>query len=686
LNAAALLGPDGPLAREMPGYEVRPGQLAMAEAVERALGEDRILLCEAGTGTGKTMAYLVPAILSGRKVIVSTATRQLQEQIFWKDLPLIERTLGLRPEAALMKGLSNYLCRRRFSEFRRSEEAGRPSVSSKLGMIERWAEGSDTGDFAELVGLGEDDPVLSAIASSSDTRIGPSCQFHGECFVTRMKREAESARIVVVNHHLFFADLALRGAHPGRVLPDYDAVIFDEAHQLEDVATMFFGVRVSEGRITRLLGDLERGLAVLSQDGSLFGGSIVPRARNAAAAFFGRVVQDARAMDGRATLDPDFWHGPPLELWHALDDALDGVRALAEQLRGTIVEGASPLARGRRDALLVADGLELAARRADDVRQSLATIVDGANGRVSWVDTGGRVPALSSSPVDLSTILRARLFDVVPSVVLTSATLSSASASAEGAQGFAFIRSRLGLDEVKTEVREQMVASPFDYAARSMLYVPRDLPEPASGEFLERAADRISELIEITGGGAFVLTTSLRSMKALHRILAARFSARRVLIQTQGPKNAVLATFRAAGDAVLVATASFWQGVDVPGDALRLVVLEKIPFPMPNEPVILARARALEEQGKKPFVDLHVPLAKIALKQGFGRLIRARTDRGIVALLDDRIHRRGYGKGLLNALPPARRTHELDEVRAFWAELDAPPDRADAEQPTGAAS
>ena len=658
----------------MAGYEVRPGQLSMAEAVERALADDRVLLCEAGTGTGKTMAYLVPAILSGRKIIVSTATRQLQEQIFWKDLPLIERTLGLRPQAALMKGLSNYLCRRRFSEFRRGEEASRPSVSSKLGMLEQWAEASEAGDFAELVALGEDDPVLHAVASSSDTRVGASCQFHDTCFVTRMKREADSARIVVVNHHLFFADLALRGAHPGRVLPDYDAVIFDEAHQLEDVATLFFGVRVSEGRITRLLGDLERGLSALSRDGGLFGGSVVPRARNAAAAFFGRIVQDARAMDGRATLERDFWHGQPLELWHALDDALDGVRALAEQLHGTLVEGTTTLARGRREALLVADGLELAARRADEVRQSLATIVDGASGRVSWVDTGGRAPALSSSPVDLSAILRARLFDVVPSVVLTSATLSSTGADAPGSDGFAFIRSRLGLNELTTEVVEQVVASPFDYAARAVLYVPKDLPEPASGEFHSRAAERISELVEITGGGAFVLTTSLRSMHALHRILSARFPGRRVLVQSQGPKNAVLASFRAAGDAVLVATASFWQGVDVPGDALRLVVLEKIPFPMPNEPVILARSRALEDQGKKPFVDLHVPLAKIALKQGFGRLIRARSDRGIVALLDDRVHRRGYGKGLLNALPPARRTHDLEEVRTFWAERDAPLD------------
>lgn len=652
----------------MPGYESRPGQLAMAEAVERALADDRVLLCEAGTGTGKTMAYLVPAILSGRKVVVSTATRQLQEQIFWKDLPLIERTLGLRPQAALMKGLSNYVCRRRFAEFRRSEEASRPSVSSKLAVIERWVEGSETGDVAELVALGEDDPVLSAISSSSDTRVGVSCQFHAECFVTRMKREADAARIVVVNHHLFFADLALRGAHPGRVLPDYDAVIFDEAHQLEDVATLFFGVRVSEGRITRLLGDVERALGVFSgaRDGPLFGGGILPRARNAATAFFGCVVQNARALDGRATLDRDFWHGHPLELWHALDDALDGVRALAEQLRGTLVEGTVPLGRGRRDALLAADALELAARRAEDVRQSLSTIVDGASGRVSWVDTGGRVPALSSSPVDLSTIFRTRVFDVIPSVVLTSATLSNGVAEASDADAFTFIRSRLGLAEPGVDVREQVVASPFDYAARALLYLPRDLPEPASGGFLERAADRIAELVDITNGGAFVLTTSLRSMKALHRILAARFPGRRVLIQSQGPKNAVLASFRAAGDAVLVATASFWQGVDVPGDALRLVVLEKIPFPMPNEPVILARSRALEDQGKKPFVDLHVPLAKIALKQGFGRLIRARTDRGIVALLDDRVHRRGYGKGLIGALPPARRTHDLDDVRAFW--------------------
>ena len=263
-------------------------------------------------------------------------------------------------------------------------------------------------------------------------------------------------------------------------------------------------------------------------------------------------------------------------------------------------------------------------------------------------------------------MFRSRVFETIPAAILTSATLASGKSGDVGPKAFAFIRSRLGLDGDAVEVREEIVASPFDYSKNALLYLPRDLPPPADPAFLERAADRVTELCEITGGGAFVLTTSLRSMHALHRGLRERLRGRRVLVQGEAPKTTILSLFRAAGDAVLVATASFWQGVDVPGDALRLVVLEKIPFPVPNEPVILARARALEAEGKKPFVELHVPLAKIALKQGFGRLIRTRTDRGIVALLDERVHRRGYGKDLLAALPPALRTTELEEVRAFW--------------------
>ncbi len=668
MNSAELLGPDGPLARNMPGYEARSGQLAMAAEVERALREDRVLLSEAGTGTGKTLAYLVPAILSGRKVVVSTATRALEEQIFFKDLPLIERALGLSPHAALMKGLGNYICRRRFTEYRRTAEARGAWVVPALASVERWLDGTDTGDVSELSALGEDDPIFSAITSSSDTRVGASCQFYDECFVTRMKREAETARLVVVNHHLFFADLALRGAHPGRVIPDYDAVIFDEAHHLEDVATTFFGVRVSAPRISRLLGDFDAILARLTTSSALLGGSVVPSARACADVFFERVLAGTGRTENRATLEHDFWTGERREAWHALDDALDAVRALAESLRGSVGALQGTLANGKKDAISLADGLEVAARRADDVRGDLATIVDGSVGRVTWVDTS-RTPSLSSSPVDLSNVFRARLFETIPSVVLTSATLASGPSGSPKA--FEFIRSRLGLSSDHVSVTELIVPSPFDYAERAVLYLPKDLPDPRDPAFLGSAAERIAQLVEITSGGAFVLTTSLRSMRELARTLRVRLAGRRLLVQGQAPKATILSTFRATGDAVLVATASFWQGVDVPGDALRLVVLEKIPFPVPTEPVILARGQALEADGRNPFMELHVPLAKMTLKQGFGRLVRTKTDRGIVALLDERVHRRAYGKDLLASLPDARRMTEIDDVRTFWRSMNS---------------
>lgn len=658
----------------MPGYEERPGQLAMSSAVERALAEDRVLLVEAGTGTGKTLAYLVPAILSGRKVIISTATRALQDQIFFKDLPLIERALGLRTHAALMKGLSNYVCRRRYAEFRQSADAASPARARALDLVERWIGETESGDVGELASLGEDDPILPAVTSSSETRVGPPCQFYGDCFVTRMKREAEAAQLVVVNHHLFFADLALRGAHPGRVLPEYDAVIFDEAHQLEDIATMFFGVRVSEARVKRVLTDFEHGLERLGRDGPLFGASVVSDARDAAGAFFRLVVSAASRGDARAILERDFWTGERAAAWHRVDEALDSVRAVAESLAGQLASGSagSPAVPTRREALSIADGVGLLARRADEIRLDLATIVDGAAGRVTFVEASGRSPALSSSPVDLSAVFRSQIFESIPATVLTSATLSSGADSQAKSAPFAFVRSRLGLEGDAIRVEELVVKSPFDYPSRALLYLPDDLPSPGDESFNGRAVERIAELVELTGGGAFVLTTSLRSMRALHRGLRDRLRGARVFLQGDRPKSALLAAFRTSGDGVLVATASFWQGVDVPGDALRLVVLEKIPFPVPTEPVVLARARALESEGKNPFLELHLPLAKISLKQGFGRLIRSRSDRGIVALLDERVHRRGYGKSLLAALPPARRTSDLEEVRQFWSAVSPP--------------
>jgi ATP-dependent DNA helicase DinG len=649
----------------------------MASAVERALAESRVLICEAGTGTGKTLAYLVPAVLSGRKVIVSTATRALQEQIFYKDLPLVAKALGREPRAALVKGLANYVCKRRLSELRQSPEALRPSIARALEVVARFSEETEMGDLGELASLREDDPVRLAIASSSETRLGPGCAHYDECFVTRMKRAAEAAQIVIVNHHLFFADLSLRGPHPGRVLPDYDAVVFDEAHRLEDIATEFFGIRISEARVERALGDAERSFGLAGTGDPLFTpgtARLLEQARDAVRALFDELGRAASGDDPRVTLGRDDFSGNVSERWIATDAALAGVEALAAATRGRI--GSNP---GPRRSVSTEDALEATERRMELLRTELATIVEGSSGRVTWFERGGRGRSLSSAPVDMSRVLRERIFESVPSVILTSATLATSRQKDEGRGPFAYVRARLGLDGDSVGVEELIVGSPFDFARQALLYTPRDLPPPASPNFLEGASDRIAELVRLTGGGCFVLTTSLRSMRLFHEKLRVLLPGVRLFVQGDAPKATLLAAFREAGDAVLVATMSFWEGVDVPGRALRLVALEKIPFLVPTDPIVRARAEALEAEGKSAFSSLHVPAATIVLKQGFGRLVRTRRDAGIVALLDERVHRRGYGKALLAALPPACRADELDDVRRFWRSHEGTADPATAD-------
>jgi len=629
----------------------------MAEAVERALADDRVLVCEAGTGTGKTLAYLVPAILSGRKVVVSTATRALQEQIFTKDIPLIRETLGLPVSAALMKGLSNYLCLRRFAEFRASPEASQPSSARALAVLEEWAASTSSGDVADIRAMSEDEPLWREVSSSSETRIGQGCEHFSPCFVTRMKRDAEAARIVVVNHHLFFADLALRGPHAGAALPDYDAVIFDEAHQLEDIATDFFGVRVSSTRLSSMLRDAERAFVAAGLSDKLLrkgeGAALIDVVRDAGTRFFGEVgrargQQELRARrgvvsaEGKATISHDFWAGDLLGAYHRLDSTLDALNGYAE-------------------ARQTSEAVEVVTRRAAQLREDLATIVDGANNQITWAEVRTRSAAIGASPVDIAETLKGRLFAQVPAVVLTSATLTAN-------HSFAYLRSRLGLDGDDVPVEELEVPSPFDYQAKALLYLPRDLPEPTDPAWLAAAEARIAELVEASDGGAFVLSTSKRVMQALHVALA-RTSRRLILVQGEAPKSALLEKFRQSAHAVLVATMSFWEGVDVPGKALRLVIIDKIPFQVPSDPVVLARSTAMEALGKNPFAHYHVPSAAITLKQGFGRLIRSRKDAGIVALLDKRVHTKSYGRTLLQSLPPAKRTDDIAEVKSFAARL-----------------
>jgi ATP-dependent DNA helicase DinG len=620
----------------------------MAHAVADALASRRPLLVEAGTGTGKTLAYLVPAILSGQKVLISTGTKNLQEQIFRKDLPLLQAELPIEFRAANVKGLGNYLCLRRFAEQRGRQAtlAGfGPSdpLSARLEAIARWASSSESGDRAELSDLTDDDPLWRDISASAETRLGARCPYFERCFVTTARRRAQLAEIVIVNHHLFAADLALRAQWPqAQLLPAYEAVIFDEAHQLEDVVTDYFGVGVSTLRLAGLTRDLERAIrADLAPDRLK---PIGPHIDAAADRMFDRLR--GKISVERGPLEASAWQGEAEAAAHALDRALE---ELESALNAVATVG---LDDGGRE-------VEALARRARAIRDDLATLVDGPQKHdrhhVFWAEQRGRTVFLHASPVDVADIVRDTLLGQVETAIFTSATLTTGGR-------FDFVRSRLGLESAV----ESRVPSPFDWASQALLYLPRDLPEPNDANFAEAVAARMGELVRITDGRAFLLFTSTRQMKRVYEILRPKLS-QPCLLQGERSKHLLVEDFKRKVGSVLFATASFWEGVDVAGEALSLVVIDKLPFAPPDDPLVAARARRLEEQGADPFDAYHVPRAALALAQGFGRLIRRRDDRGIVALLDKRATTRGYGRRVLSGLPlECPRTDALSDVENFW--------------------
>lgn len=641
MRASDLLGPEGPLVRALDGYEHRPSQLAMADAVENAIREGGVALIEAGTGTGKTLAYLVPALLSGKKVVVATRTKNLQDQLRTKDLPLLRRVLepeGMEVDVAFMKGLGNYLCLRRYEAARRSALAEEPWAKKQLAVVEQWRSRTSSGERSDLRDLEEDAGIWSHVQSGSDTRVGARCPHYEDCFVTKMRRAGDEAQLVVVNHHLFFADLAMRGPHGGAVLPDYDVVIFDEAHAIEDVATLFFGSEVSTGKIERLARDATGALGAI-KDGS----PLPERLRTSADAFF-LALPEPRPGPGaqsRRDLPKSVFTAELEQRFFALDDALEALESHC-RLAGRESESVRQIA-----------------RRAGELRDDLARVPDAAEGRaVPWIAQRGYGVAIGVSPVDVSSLLREELVYKTESVIFTSATLTTGGS-------FDFIRDRLGIEG---EVDELDLASPFSFPEQAALYLPSGLPDPREPAFVDVAAESILALSAITGGGAFVLCTSFRSMNALAQACRPTLVDRkhRVLVQGEAPKGSLLRRFREAGDAVLFATMSFWEGVDVPGEALRLVVLDKLPFQAPNDPLLRARSQAIEATGASAFRELHLPTAALTLQQGFGRLIRSTRDRGVVAILDRRIRTKGYGRYLLDSLPDASRCYSLDEVRAFW--------------------
>ncbi len=636
MRAVDLLGPGGPLARAIDGYEHRPQQLEMAELVEHALNEQGIALVEAGTGTGKTLAYLVPALLSGKKVVISTGTKTLQDQIMQRDLPLLESYLGVPVSAALMKGLNNYLCLRRYDEFVHSPEADLPQFARHLPVLREFRAGSQSGERSDLSAVPEDAPIWSQVQSSSETRIGQRCSHYERCFVTKMRRAAEEAQIIVVNHHLFFADLALRGQHGNAgAIPDYDAVIFDEAHQIEDVVTEFFGVRLSTARIESLVRDAERAYRAAKMLDAKEG--LGRAVLTAASQFFSGLPRSRENEVGRRTLPVHTLQGAARENMFSLDAALEALEADAKL--------SAP----------VSEAVAQVARRTKRARDDLGVIFEGKQRHVTWAETRGRSTSIGASPVEVGDLLRERIFERGGAAVLTSATLNTAG-------DFGFVKRLIGID---FEIDELSLASPFDYSSQAALYMPRDLPDPRDGRYLDAASREILQLIELTGGGAFILCTSLRMMRELHAACAPHLH-RVPLVQGMAPKSELLETFKAQGDGVLFASASFWEGVDVPGSALRLVVIDKLPFDVPSDPLVEARCKRMEERGENAFMGYLVPQAALSLKQGFGRLIRTQSDRGIVAVLDRRLSTKGYGRVFLKSLPDASRCYSLDEARAFW--------------------
>lgn len=649
-----VLGPSGRLARALPGYEHREDQLAMAHAVERALADRAYLVAEAGTGTGKTLAYLVPAALSGRRVIVSTATKALQEQIWQKDLPLLREACGLSFAAAYLKGRSNYYCLARGDEFARAPTFAAREEAPLWPRIEAWARETATGDRAEL---DLPDPLLAwkDLSATSESCAGRECARYEECFVTRARAAAADADVLLVNHHLFFADLAMRTSRAGvEILPPYDAVVFDEAHAIEEVATEYFGLQVSSYRIEELARDAQRAVADRPDLGS-FMKSATGELRKAGDRFFQGVADALRARPGGAPRRSGArGRGAPAQdedVRAALgEDVLLPLARDQERLEGSL--------EALRELLADADAGPLAqvARRAGEVRVELAAVTAMEEpSRVYFAEARGRGVFLRAAPIDVAEELQARLYRRTDTVVFTSATLA--------AQGrFDFFRRSAGLAP-EFDVTEARFAGPFDFARQAALVAPEGLPEPNDPSFVPAAAGTIAALAEITGGRAFVLCTSTRNMNALHR--ACRELPYRLLVQGERPKGRLLELFREE-PSVLFATASFWEGVDVPGEALSLVVIDRLPFAPPGDPVIAAKLRALEAEGRDGFSELQVPSAALALRQGFGRLVRTKRDRGLVAVLDRRLVTRGYGRAFLATLPRSPLLRSVEEARRWW--------------------
>jgi ATP-dependent DNA helicase DinG len=647
-----FFAPGGMLANSELPYEYRPGQLEMAKAVERALEEKRHLIVEAGTGTGKTLAYLLPALRTGRRVIVSTGTKALQDQLYFRDIPFLESLLG-ELRVCYMKGRANYLCRHKLTTLTQHPILSGLEEIDQFHQIAQWEKTTETGDRAELAGVPEASALWSRLDARSEACLGSTCPDYQRCFVTEMRRKAQESDVVIVNHHLFFADLAVRqqasGAPDAGVLPEAGAVIFDEAHELEEIASNYFGISVSNIRFEDLVRDVEAMLKKSDGYASAPNTAVLVAAqqlRDRARLFFSQLPTSG---DGRNGGREPFENREEFleergDLYLSVKHTLVRLEADLDQLRGVDE----------------APGLK---KRVGNLRTELEFLLESNSGNmVYWLERrlhGGlqkqtRTTFLQATPIDVSGLLDAQLFQNFPTVVLTSATLT-----VQG--GFEHIRKRLGLEDA----RELVVPSHFKYDRQALLYLPPEMPDPRDPGFQTAAAECIRRVLGITEGRAFCLFTSYSQMRDLYERLAGVLDYP-ILLHGSAPRNVLLEQFRDTPNAVLFGTSSFWQGVDVQGEALSCVIIDRLPFAVPNDPVVAARMKFIEESGGKPFFEYQVPAAVIALKQGFGRLIRSLEDRGVLVLLDPRIRQKRYGQTFLESLPPYKVTTSITDVELFF--------------------
>jgi len=638
-DVRAIFSDAGPLASDIKGFEPRQGQRAMAEAVARTFDAGGMLVVEAGTGTGKTMAYLVPAVFSEKRVLISTGTRNLQDQIFYKDIPALGAALGIDIRAAYMKGRTNYLCRHRFDRLQEASAALTATDRNWLALIAEWLEGTDTGDRSEIENLPDHLPLWSDVTATSEQCLGRDCPRYGDCFVTKMRDRAADAQVVIVNHHLLCADASLRRTDFGEVIPEAEIAVIDEAHQLEDVVTQYFGVAVTSHRLEEFCRDAAAAVGAIAAGEARFAVTVheaVDDVQRAAR----RLTDALRQVSGpgdRTTITPEIaerLREPGLDVMAAVDSFVGHLSNQPE----------------------LAPDLASAVQRARALRDDLDRLLTLDDERyVHFVEIRGRGVSLRAAPIEVADIIRNDILAGRHATVLTSATLA-----VDGS--FEYAAERLGAAGAET----LQLTSEFDFSRQAILFLPDEMPDPRSSEFNRAAAWIVAELLDRTRGRAFVLFTSYAAMREVFGIVERRVSWP-LLVQGTSPRPALLRDFRATPNAVLFATSSFWQGVDVAGEALSAVIIDRLPFASPGDPLVAARINALRARGRDPFSQYQVPLATLALLQGLGRLIRTRTDRGLMAILDPRLTTKGYGRRFLGSLPPAPITSDLAAVERFLA-------------------